>query len=82
MLRSTVKTILLGGLHPSHNLRPIKMSSSQFLYTCQKAIAQTNMEQKRYFKNFGHKREPIDRHSYLIIIVGIAFCYTMIGLME
>nr|XP_050867521.1 calcium uptake protein 1 homolog, mitochondrial isoform X1 [Vespula vulgaris] len=82
MLRSTVKTILLGGLHPSHNLRPIKMSSSQFLYTCQKAIAQTNMEQKRYFKNFGHKREPIDRHSYLIIILGIAFCYTMTGLME
>ncbi|KAL2731865.1 hypothetical protein V1478_004553 [Vespula squamosa] len=82
MLRSTIKTILLGGIHPSHHLMPIKMSSSHFLYTYQKAIVQTKMEQKRYYKNFGHKREQMDRHSYLIIICGIALAYTISDLME
>ncbi|XP_047368866.1 calcium uptake protein 1 homolog, mitochondrial isoform X1 [Vespa velutina] len=82
MLRSTINTILLRGMYSSRNLMPIKICSSHFSYTRQKTIVQTNMEQKRYYQNFGHKRPPMDRHSYLMIILGIFLLYTLTSFIE
>ncbi|XP_043500018.1 calcium uptake protein 1 homolog, mitochondrial isoform X3 [Polistes fuscatus] len=71
MLRSIRKTVLLG-MHSKNYLMPVKINSPQYLYGCQKAIVQTNMEQKRYYKNFGHRSKPLDRHDYLSMVVGFA----------
>lgn len=82
MLRGAIKTILLGGTHYSYNLVPIKICSSHFMRTCQKVVVQINTEQKRHYQNFGHKRESTDRHSYLIIFLGLAVVYTASHLAE
>ncbi|KAI4503461.1 hypothetical protein M0802_001683 [Mischocyttarus mexicanus] len=70
MLCSIRKAVL--GMCSSHHLMPIKINSPCFLYGCRKVIIQTNMEQKRYYRDFGHKSRPMDRHDYMVAIFGTA----------
>ncbi|XP_015182135.1 PREDICTED: calcium uptake protein 1 homolog, mitochondrial-like isoform X1 [Polistes dominula] len=72
MLRSIRKTVALG-MRSSNYLMPVKICSPHYLYSCQKAVTvQNNMEQKRYYKNFGHRTKPHNRHDYMAMLAGTA----------